>query len=198
MAKHMYDLGEDFSTGLDGPDRSLLRHCLERVKEEDARTEGLTPVAVEFGTGEGHSTRLIAQYLPVITFDSFQGLPEDWRPGFPKGRFASAEEPRDIPGCTVVPGWFSDTLADYDWSGYDIALVHVDCDLYSSTRTALASVLPVIKPGCIIVFDEWFGYEGCEEHEQKAWRELAEPWIEWDVIGHGREQWAIQITKVCA
>ena len=35
--------------------------------------------AAEFGVYSGYSLDLIAAYKPVIGFDSFEGLPEDWR-----------------------------------------------------------------------------------------------------------------------
>lgn len=191
----MYDLGPDFSGGPEGVDRSLLAHCLTLV---DAMEWPENPWAVEFGTGTGETTSMIADVLPVISFDSFRGLPEDWRPDFPAGRFSELEMPT-IVGATIVPGWFEDTLPYYDWPA-DVALVHVDCDLYSSTITALIAISDRLREGCIIVFDEWHGYDddfhGTMPGEQQAWREFAEPWIEWEVIGHGREQWAIRLTRV--
>lgn len=190
----LYDLGPDFSGGPEGPDRSLLAHCLNLLD-----TLGGDPVvAVEFGVGSGETTRMIAEYMPVIGFDSFAGLPEDWRPGFPAGKFSHFEPPTDIVGATIVPGWFEHTVTGYDWSGYDIALIHMDADLYSSTKTCLESIGDWIAPGCVVVFDEFHGFDddlsGEVPGEQRAWREFAEPWLEWEVIGHGREQWAIRIT----
>lgn len=188
-----YALGEDFSSGPDGPDRSLLAYCLTILDIEPG------DVAVEFGVGGGDSLRMIAEILPVIGFDSFSGLPEDWRPGFTKGKFSEYEPPRDVPGATVVVGWFEDTAVGYDWPE-QIKLIHMDADLYSSTMTALDSIGEYIEPGCIIVFDEFHGYDddltGDIPGEQRAWREFAAMSnICWEVIGHGREQWAIQITE---
>ena len=46
--------------------------------------------------------------------------------------------------------------------------------------------------GTVIVFDEWWGYEGWEEHEAKAWREYAaaHPDMEysWIDLGFGEAQ----------
>ena len=53
-----------------------------------------------------------------------------------------------------------------------VAFVHVDCDLYSSTRTVLTLLAPAIRAGTVLVFDEWCGYEGWEEHEARAWAEF--------------------------
>jgi hypothetical protein len=133
--------------------------------------------------------------MPVIGFDSFQGLPEDWRDGYPEGMFA-CEQPRVI-GATIVAGMFEDTLPGIDpWlTDYNIGLLHIDCDLYTSTTTVLKHVAPHIKPGCYIVFDEWHSFDGCKDHEQRAWREFTESTdVTWEVIGHGLQQWAIKIV----
>lgn len=150
-------------------------------------------VAIEFGVGAGESTAIIAEQLPVTGFGSADGLPEDWRPGYPRGSFAHPLP--DIPNTTLIEGWFCDTLPNYDFGALNIGLAHFDADLHSSTATALAHVGPHLHPGCFLVFDEWHGYYGCEHHEQRAWREYAEPnGITWQVIGHSFEAWAIRLT----
>lgn len=180
-----FDLGPAFTDGPFGPDHSLLAHCLTLAD----------PVgwALEFGVGNGETLRLIAGVLPVIGFDSFKGLPEDWRPEFPKGAFAF-NVPTDIINATIVPGWFDDTVPNYDWP-QPLSLVHFDADLYSSTVAALSALDGSIHSGTILVFDEFFGYEGCEAHEQRAFAEfLAHTTYRYEVIGHGREQWAVRIV----
>lgn len=186
-----FDLGPDFSGGPEGPDRSLLAHCLT-LADPNAW-------ALEFGTGKGETAAMIGQVIPVITFDSFEGLPEDWRPEFRRGHFGDIDMPWGIPGVTVVKGWFADTIGGehgYEWPE-KVSLVHFDADLYSSTSLALTAMGHLIKPGTIVVFDEFFGYEGCENHEQRAWFEWAAQvrLNEVEVIGHGREQWAVRVTE---
>lgn len=151
--------------------------------------------ALEFGVGQGMSTRLIARHMPVIGFDTFQGLPEDWRDGFPAGSFAQTHPPA-IDNADFVIGLFEDTLPAADLTLIDrVGLVHIDCDLYSATCTVLEHVGPHLQPGCYVVFDEWHGYPGCADFEQRAWREFADSTgIHWRVIGHGHEQWAVQIA----
>jgi hypothetical protein len=157
---------------------------------------GLKPagLAVEFGVYKGTTLRMIADVMPVVGFDSFEGLPEDWRPDFPAGRFACAVP--DVPGARLVVGRFEDTLPA--WARQTIpqvGLVHIDCDLYSSTATVLQhleAVLRLDRP--FVVFDEYHGYPGCEQHEAKAWAEFeARTGVQYDVIGHGPEQWAIRL-----
>ena len=102
--------------------------------------------------------------------------------------------PPTIPGVELVDGWYDDTLPEYDFTTVNIGLIHIDCDLYSSTTTALQHVGPHLKPGAFIVFDEWHGYPNCEDFEQRAWREWAEPRnITWTVIGHGEQSWSIKL-----
>jgi hypothetical protein len=52
------------------------------------------------------------------------------------------------------------------------AFLHVDCDLYSSTKTILESLSDRIVAGTVIVFDEYFNYPNWRSHEHKAFREF--------------------------
>lgn len=151
--------------------------------------------AVEFGVYSGYSFCLIAEHMPVIGFDSFEGLPEDWRPGFPKGKFA--DRLPMIPGyghnAMIQKGWFADTVPDFPFP--DLSLVHIDCDLYSSTVTALSGVKDRIGVGTVLVFDEYHGYPGHEEHEMKAWTEFCEEHrIIYRTVHEGPEEAAFVIT----
>ena len=133
-------------------------------------------LALEFGVAGGTTLAIIAEAVagdrPVVGFDGFVGLPETWRTGFPAGKFAQ-EPPSDIPGATVVTGLFEDTLpgflADTD---EPIVFVHLDADLYSSTRTVLDLAGERLAPDAILVLDEFFNYPGWQEHEFRAWNEF--------------------------
>lgn len=170
---------------------ALLRHVLSL---------GPTGMALEFGVGRATSTRIIAKSMPVIGFDSWLGLPENWRPKYGAGAFAY-NPPGDIPNVTLVDGWFEDTLPEIYWTSLTfIGLVHIDCDLYSSTKTVLDHIGDFLEPGTYVVFDEFWGYNdgldaSYKDHEYKAWREFAErTQIAWRVIGHCNESWGIQIA----
>lgn len=131
--------------------------------------------AAEFGVYTGYSLAIIAARMPVIGFDSFEGLPEDWRPGFPKGKFGRGDKPslglNLLPpaNAMIVPGWFSDTAPTFPFP--ELGLVHIDCDLYSSTVTALEAVTPYVGANTILVFDEYHSYPGAEDHEEAAFEE---------------------------
>jgi hypothetical protein len=47
----------------------------------------------------------------------------------------------------------------------------VDCDLYSSTKTIFDHLGERLRPGSVIVFDEYFNYVGWREHEYRAFQE---------------------------
>lgn len=162
----------------------VLRHALS--------LDLLSGCGVEFGVASGRSAGLIAARMPVFGFDSFQGLPEWWRPGFEAGRFRG-EFPPALTNLTLVEGLFADTLPE--WSPPEpVSLVHVDCDLYSSTVTVLEHMARWLSPGVVVVFDEFHGYPGWESHEAKAWGEFVERTGQlWEPLGHGPEQAAMRL-----
>lgn len=156
--------------------------------------------ALEFGVATGTTLLLIgdAPHLhPVIGFDSFKGLPEDWRPGWERGKFARRRPPR-VPTAELVIGWFDASLPRLidsapEWLPH-ISLIHIDCDLYSSTATVFRHLGPHITPGTVIVFDEFHSYPGADQHEAKAWCE----WVEatgtrFRALGHGPEQLVVRV-----
>lgn len=160
--------------------------------------------AIEFGVYSGYSLSIIAEHMPVIGLDSFEGLPEDWRPGFPKGKFAVGVG-KNQPAVLVPPfnsmlvhGWFKDTVPGLVERGLPpIGLVHIDCDLYSSTVTALEGVFPFISVGTYVVFDEYHGYPGSEQHEEKAWKEFcARHMVLASTVAEGEQERAFVIQSI--
>jgi hypothetical protein len=130
-------------------------------------------MALEFGVYTGTTLAIIADARggEVYGFDSFQGLPTAWRPGFPEGMFGVDGLP-SVPGSELVVGLFADVLPGFlaEHDGV-VDFLHVDCDLYSSTVDVLDLVGPRLRPGSVVVFDEYLNYPGWEEHEHKAWAE---------------------------
>lgn len=131
-------------------------------------------MALEFGVWAGRSLRVIAearQGRDVYGFDSFQGLPEDYRWHVRAGTFALDDLPV-IPGAHLVVGWFAETLPGFlaEHPGR-VDFVHIDSDLYSSAVTVLDHVGPRLRAGSVVMFDEYFNYAGWEKHEHRAWRE---------------------------
>ena len=137
---------------------------------------------VELGVCVGKTINFIAALNPnqtVYGFDSFEGLPEDWLKGdkvVPAKTFAF-KNPKMMPpvlhNVELIKGLFSDTLPQFvNEHREPIALLHIDCDLYSSTATAFDIFGEQIVPGTIIVFDELYNYPSYEQHEFKALQEF--------------------------
>ena len=149
-----------------------LRHVLN----SNLYGEGLI---IDLGTGEGHKANMMAKAVgdrKVHSFDWFKGNPEKWRDGFEAGTHdMGGSAPEGLaPNVVIYNGRFRDTLPLFvsSNSGGKAALISVDVDNYSSTRTALSLLAPLIKEGTVLVFDELLGYPGCEQHEVKAFEEL--------------------------
>jgi len=132
-------------------------------------------LAMEFGVASGGTANLLAELTDgtIHGFDSFEGLPEDWRPGFPRGAFVHAV-PALRPNVALEIGSFEETLPRFvaRHRGSRAGFVHVDCDLYSLTRTVFEHCAPMIGPGTVIVFDEYFNYAGWRRHEYRAFQEF--------------------------
>jgi predicted O-methyltransferase YrrM len=161
-------------------------------------------MVLEFGVFSGTSINRIASQMPgrrVYGFDSFEGLPETWRPGFGQGKFKRTDLPTVSENVELVIGWFDNTLPAFVASNPDekLALLHVDCDLYSSTKTIFAFLADRIVPGTIIIFDEYFNYPEWRIHEYKAFLELRlEHVIAYEYIGlvPSHQQVVVRVTSV--
>lgn len=162
--------------------------------------EGLN---LEFGVYSGRTLNHMSSLFPekkFYGFDSFVGLPEDWRTGYKKGSFYVNNLPKMNNNVTLVQGWFDKTLPEFVANKNEVcSFIHIDCDLYSSTKTIFANLKPKIKKDTIIVFDEYFNYAGFEEHEFKAFREfVSENKVEYEYIGYvpSSQQVAVKIKSI--
>lgn len=150
-----------------------------------APQEGLT---LECGVYFGRSLRLIADRTAgaVHGFDSFQGLPEAWNATEGAGAYSTAGRlPEVADNATLHTGWFEHTLPPFFAANPGpIRLLHIDCDLYSSTCTVLAAAGPRLVPGSVIVFDDLLGYPGYEQHELRAFEEFVHAsGLRWELLG---------------
>jgi len=153
--------------------------CEDRFENlEHALTLRPKGMLLEFGVFRGATIRLIAQRCPnekIYGFDSFDGLPEKWV----GSRNTNTTMDRggqlpQVPGnVELVKGLFGDTLPAFLAAHNEpVGFVHIDCDIYSSTREVFRAIGGRLVPGCVIVFDEFFGYHGFKEHEYKAFHEF--------------------------
>lgn len=165
-----------------------------------AKTADQNGMFLEFGVYNGQSLTVIAENTKnvVYGFDSFKGLPEAWQGDFVKGSLA-CNIPTNLPKNTeLVIGYFEDTLEDFlKTHKTPISFIHIDCDLYSSTKHVLDLCYDRLANECIICFDDFINYEGYEEHEFKAWMEFLEKTnIEIQHLGsYGSHQVAFKMFK---
>jgi hypothetical protein len=149
----------------------LLEYALDFVK--------IDGFFAEFGVFEGETLAFVANRSDktVYGFDSFEGLPDDWFLGVVKGTFSLQGR---LPKLAVtqnnyrlVKGWFNETLPTFteQMSG-PAAFIHIDCDLYESTRAIFDGLADRIVAGTVIVFDEYLNYPGWQDHEFKAFQEF--------------------------
>jgi len=178
--------------------RNLVRReALLQFALDECSIAGLV---MEFGVYRGDSLRAIARHVTqdVHGFDSFEGLPEDWTYFQKQGRYSlNGQAPRfDEPNVRVHPGWFAQALPRFlaEHAG-PARFVHVDCDIYASTRTVLDLLKPRIVSGTVIVFDEYLNYPAWREHEYKAFHEYINAnAVSYRYIGFASSDCAVAVT----
>lgn len=146
---------------------------------------------LEFGVASGNTINYISRFTndKVHGFDSFEGLPEKWRDGFEKGAFNRDGFFPEVNGnVTLIKGWFDAVLPDFikAHSGKKVSFIHIDCDLYSSTKYILNALKAHMDTDCIVVFDELVNYPGFdgETGELKAFYEfITENEVDYEWIG---------------
>ena len=149
------------------------RHLLQAMP-----AAGVSGQVMEFGVYRGKTMQHISQHFHdqiCWGFDSFVGLPEPWyistganAKTHPAGKFdmrIEPEQPTFRDNVRLVAGWFEDSLPVWLKENQGaIRFLHVDCDLYSSTRTVLELLNPRIVPGTVIVFDEMYPWADVEDY----------------------------------
>jgi hypothetical protein len=176
----------------------LLSHSLAAVDSE------LDGYYAEFGVYKGKTINYIASQIDATIhgFDSFEGLPEDWRTKFKKGEFKMEGLPEVADNVELYKGWFDASVPKWatEHPG-PMKFIHFDADLYSSTRTVLEILVDRIVPGTIIQFDEFFNYPGWTQGEFKAFMEFVEKNdVVYEYIGYVTgelaEQVAVRILEI--
>lgn len=160
---------------------------------------------VEFGVDTGTTINFIANWLSklqtaryIVGFDSFYGLPENWTLGHPKGTFNRNGVMPEVAGnVLLIKGLFEETLPlfikphDFQWG-----FIHIDCDIYSSTKAIFDNIGKNIAPGTIIAFDELINYDQYILHELKAFEEfLHKSGLGYEILCYNQyEQVVVKIT----
>lgn len=135
-------------------------------------------LVLEFGVAAGRSIRQLARCWPTKTihgFDSWTGLPSTWHWRLRQGAFAQQQLPRVPANVQLHQGLFEQSLEPFlAAETAPVAFVHIDCDLYTSSRVVLDSLAPRMVPGTVIVFDEYLNYPGWQQDEARAWQETVD------------------------
>jgi len=151
----------------------------------------------EFGCHKARTMRLAWDTFhslynwTYVAFDSFEGLPEmdaaDSMPIWKKGDLKTSETdfvnlvtqhgmPRER--LKTVKGFYNESLTPAlrdELLPQKAAVVYIDCDLYSSTITALNFAKDFLQTGTVLVFDDWFCFYGDPaKGERRAFAEFRE------------------------
>lgn len=144
---------------IDGDKLVVLRDLLRE-------TNCLTGDVAEFGVYRGGSAKLIGHFAPgaaLHLFDTFSGIPcDDPFPGaHRRGDFADTSSSEVLgflnnPRALAHVGVFPSTAPP----DVRYRFVHLDADLYESTKDALKYFLPRLVPGGVLLMDD-YGWERC-------------------------------------
>ena len=142
---------------------------------------------LEFGVASGSSFKWWLQQNShpssrFFGFDTFEGLPEEWGP-YAKGAMAHSLESINITDsrASFYKGLFQDTLIPFlnQYQSSNRRLIHIDSDLFSSAIFTLSQLYRFLKPGDILLFDEF----AVPQHEFLAFRIFTESfYVDYDVI----------------
>lgn len=127
---------------------------------------------LEFGVHKGYSIQKFASYnthveSKFIGFDSFEGLPADWRnfiKVYKKNHFDVGGKVPQVSDTRIefIKGWFNSTLPiflnEFKIKDFEKVIIHLDADIYSSTLYCLESISKVC-PQVSVIFDELPGEE---------------------------------------
>jgi O-methyltransferase len=159
--------------------------------------ESAPPVGdyLEFGVFRGDSLLCMDQArreaglsFRLFGFDSFEGLPElapddqGWTAGSFRSNYGSTRRRLTSNGIdwsrtVLVKGWFDETLTPELRDEHELvkaSTIMIDCDLYSSAKTALEFSAPLIRDEAIIFFDDWDGGSGLAERGEGEARAFGE------------------------
>lgn len=153
-----------------------FKHLIESVNY--IRVAGVKGDLMEFGCHSGRTFSIILNSLEYFkmssrrlhAFDSFQGLPNsisDDEPYFKPGMFATSlsdflsivksKTGKKINTNLIHVGFYNDVLPSLSTNfGDEIAMVHIDVDLYESTVPILKFVSNKLADGAVILFDDYY------------------------------------------
>jgi O-methyltransferase len=140
----------------------------------------------EVGVYRGGTARVISEAKgnrPLHLFDTFEGLPD---PGendaaFSKGQYACSLDAvqrylQSFPAVYFHKGYFPDSGASV--RDHCFSFVHLDVDLYESTRGALEYFYPRMSAGGIFISHDYVEFEGVRRAVDEFFANKPEPVVE--------------------
>jgi hypothetical protein len=142
---------------------------------------------LEFGVSKGHSFKwwldnTSSPDSKLYGFDTFEGLPEAWG-SFKKGDMIAGIPDIEDPRAGFVKGLFQDTLYEFAEKHSlqeQRTIYHLDADLFTATVFVLTTMHRFMKPGDILLFDEF----NVPNHEFEAFRIFEQSFnLKYKVVG---------------
>ena len=176
------------------PKHSIWNIAIQKVREF-GETGTILEFGTNNGGSLHYFVRHLPQSMSFVGFDCFEGIPEAWD-GLPAGAIKGYGLPLELwsdmpeqkqhvlgdfqrtgkfpappqPNVRIEPGLFSEALPRYLSAGWpnDLRLVHMDADIYISTRPVLDTLCGPLRHRYLILFDEFYS----ANHEFRAWCEF--------------------------
>jgi hypothetical protein len=153
----------------------------------------------EFGTYRGLTASIFAKILreysdkrKMYLFDSWEGFPKPsggdancrevleghWKEGDCRVEENTLPNLRSILQQVIpnqaefIKGFYQDTLINSTNLPQSISVLHIDCDLYESTKTVLQTTAPLLSNGAVVLFDDFNNNEAANNFgERRAFLE---------------------------
>ncbi len=158
----------------------------------------------EFGVASGHSINHFAKIKKnsiIYGFDSFSGLTEDWTGTHaPKNYFSRASIPKVKKNVKLIISTFDRLDAatiNEIMSPKKNLFLHIDCDTYNATNSVLSLIAPFLKHGDVIIFDDYIGYPGFQNHQHKSWSNFSRQYsCLYEYIAFSNSEAAIRVLSL--
>ena len=182
-----------------------------RRRDQGAAVSSSPPVSVSNNNNNNNNnddneSAVVIQRAGQFALRAIPGSVDDL-PAFSYG----GEGVRAVPlSAKIHPGWFNETVPAFveerlfflppggqphQRRRRRVSLVHIDCDLYSSTLAVLEALACHLDDGTVVVFDEAFGYPGWRDHEMRAWQEVTSRFrIQWRHHTHYQMHLAVVVA----
>ena len=170
------ELKNEITSSLIFPDKHHVRdYCINLLNQDNSKIND--KVCCEFGVRNGLSINYFASRtnLNFYGFDSFRGIPEDWLgTSGSKGSFsANGIVPKVNKNVKIIEGLIEHKLDNF-LINHDnkIAFIHIDVDVYSTTKFILEKIKNYIDKETLILFDDFCCFPGWRHGQFKALNEI--------------------------